>query len=131
MNLNNEQQELFELGVELYELHERQELNDTPPFFAEVRKQLYKSFVALVISLDISNEEEVARFEGIKDYEELLNTFPKDHPSREYYKGILNLTPTVKACVTCDFKITMVHFFRLLNEAIQSNQANMVSGNNE
>ncbi|WP_144609041.1 hypothetical protein [Bacillus cereus] len=131
MNLNNEQQELFDLGVELYERYERQELNDTPLFFAAARKQLYKSFVALVISLDISNEEEVTRFEGIKDYEELLTTFSKDHPSREYYKGILNLTPTVKACVTCDFKITMERFFRLLNEAIEGKQANIVRSNNE
>ncbi|NWK72621.1 hypothetical protein HWX41_27250 [Bacillus paramycoides] len=114
MKFNEEQQEMFDIGVELYEGYESAELIGVVPFFAEARKQLYKSILALIIS----TEEEVisTRFESVGSYEELLATFPEGHPARTYYKGVQNLSPSAKASVTCDFKITLREFLSLMDE---------------
>ncbi|MFP3414344.1 hypothetical protein SB773_22585 [Bacillus sp. SIMBA_074] len=119
MRFNNEQQEMFDVGVELYEGYERTELTGGEPFFTAARKQLYKSFLSLVVL----NEEEITKFEAVGGYEELLATLPVDHPARIYYKGIDNLTPRIKECVTCEFKITMMNFLSLIEKALEKYKA--------
>ncbi|MEK7019795.1 hypothetical protein [Bacillus sp. FSL R9-9410] len=114
MRFNNEQQEMFDVGVELYEGYERTELTGAEPFFVAARKQLYKSVLALVV---LTEEEIIStRFQVVGGYEELLATLPEGHPARTYYKGVQNLTPSIKASVTCDFKITLRQFLSLMDE---------------
>ncbi|PGX11851.1 hypothetical protein [Bacillus sp. AFS033286] len=123
MKLNHEQQELFDIGVDLYEVYEREELTGTIPFFATARKQLYKSVLSLAVTYHVLNEETIKRFEELGDYQKLLSTLPEDHLARSYYKGIQNMPPRIKECVTCDFKITMMHFWSLIEKALEKYKA--------
>ncbi|MFJ5746849.1 hypothetical protein ACQKNT_24950 [Bacillus cereus] len=119
MNLNSDQQEFFDLGLELYELYEREELKTTDSFFAAARMKLYKSVLSLAVSYDILNKDAILRYEELGDYEELLNTLPEDHLARFYFNGIQNLSPGMKMRIKYDFKITMQHFWRLIDEVLE------------
>lgn len=119
MNLNSEQQELFDLGVELYEHYEREELKNTDPFFAAARMKLYQSVLALAVNHDDLNEEEMPRIESLEDYEKILSTLPKNHLARRYYQGVQNVTPIIKSCVMADFRVIMHHFWSLIEKVIE------------
>ncbi|MGH0488315.1 hypothetical protein ACQVPJ_28750 [Bacillus mycoides] len=122
MKLNSEQQEFFDLGVELYELYESEELKNTNPFFAATRMRLYKSVLSLAVSYDILNKDAIVRYEEFGDYEELLNTLPENHLARSYFDGIQNLSPGMRMSIKCDFKVTMQHFWGLIEEAFEQMQ---------
>lgn len=119
MNLNSEQQEFFDLGVELYELYEREELKNTDSLFAAARMKLYKSVLSLAVDYDILNKDAILQYEELGNYEELLNTLPEDHLARSYFNGIQNLSPGMQMSIKCDFKITMQHFWRLIDEVFE------------
>lgn len=119
MNLNGEKQEVFDLGIELYEFYAAEELKNTDPFFAAAKMKLYKSVLALAVNHDDLNEEEMTRIETLEDYEKILSTLPNNHPARRYYQGVQNITPIIKSCVMADFRVTMQHFWSLIEKALE------------
>ncbi|MDX5746229.1 hypothetical protein SIM20_24160 [Bacillus cereus group sp. BfR-BA-02570] len=119
MNLNDEKQEIFDLGIELYGIYEKEELKNTDPFFAAARMKLYKSVLALSVNHDDLNEEEMKRIKSMEDYEKILSTLPNDHLARRYYQGIQNVTPIIKSSVMADFRVTMQHFWSLIEKVLE------------
>jgi hypothetical protein len=119
MTLNSEQQELFDLGVELYEVYAREELNNPDPFFAEARIKFYKSVLALAINHVDLNEKEITKIDSLEDYEKLLSTLPNNHLARTYYQGIQNATPIIKLSMMGDFKSMMHRFNNIIEEALE------------
>ncbi|MGA5675874.1 hypothetical protein ACPCKQ_29035 [Bacillus bombysepticus] len=123
MKLNPEQQKLFNFGIELYELYEREELQNSNPFFATTRMQLYKSVLSLAVSYEVLSEEEILRYKELSDYEELLSSLSKDHPARFYYNYIQNLSPGMKMSIKIDFKIIMQRFWKLIQEVLERQES--------
>ncbi|MGN4544850.1 hypothetical protein [Bacillus cereus group sp. MYBK95-2] len=123
MKLNPEQHTLFNFGIELYELYEREELQNSDPFFATTRMQLYKSVLSLAVSYEVLSEEAILRYKELSDYEELLSTLSKDHPARFYYNHIQNLSPGMKMSIKIDFKIIMQRFWKLIQEVLERKEA--------
>lgn len=119
MNLNNEKQELFDLGVELYEVYAKEQLNNPDPLFAEAKMKLYKSVLALSIDHDDLNGEETTKIASLEDYEKILSTLPNNHLARRYYQGFQNVTPIIKSSVMADFRVTMHHFWRLIEKTLE------------
>lgn len=127
MYFNQEQQEMFDIGVELYEAFEKEVLKGDELFFAGARKQFYKSFLALMILSEEEIKEKITQAENIRTYEELLFNFSEEHLARIYYKGIQNLPPSTKSSVICDFKVTMREFISLFTEIVEKYQNNRSS----
>ncbi|PDZ39456.1 hypothetical protein CON18_14850 [Bacillus cereus] len=123
MKLNSEQQKLFNFGIELYELYEREELQNSNPFFATTRMQLYKSVLSLAVSYEVLSEEAILRYKELSDYEELLSSLSKDHPARFYYNYIQNLSPGMKMSIKIDFKIIMQRFWKLIQEVLERKES--------
>lgn len=118
MTLNSAQQELFNLGVELYEFYAREELNNPDPFFAEARIKLYKSVLALAVYHDDLNKEEITKIDSLGDYEKLLSTLSNNHLARTYYQGIQYAPPIIKLSIMDDFRSMMQRFWGLIEEAL-------------
>lgn len=122
MELDSKQQKLFDLGVELYELYEKEILKSTDPFFAAARKKLYKSVLSLSINHEDLNEKEIKKIEDLGDYEKLLSLLPNDHLARKYYLGIQNASPIIKSSMMSDFKVTMQHFWSLTEKILEQQE---------
>lgn len=122
MELNSKQQKLFDLGVELYEHYEKGILKSKDTFFDAARMSLYKSVLALSICHEDLKEKEIKKIEELGDYEKLLDSLQDNHLARRYYQGIQNVSPIIKASVITDFKVTMQHFFSLIEKVFEQNE---------
>ncbi|PFQ95948.1 hypothetical protein [Bacillus cereus] len=129
MKLNQEQQEFFNLGVELYQLYEKEGLKNTDSFYATARMNLYKSLLALAITYDVLNENTIVQLRGLGSYVEFLNNLPENHLARTYFNEMQNLPPRLKMSIEFDFKITMQHFWNLIKEVLKEHELNKVSKN--
>lgn len=126
MELNSNEQKLFDLGVELYEHYEKEVLKSKDPFFDAARMSLYKSVLALSIRHEDLKEKEIKKIEELGDYEKLLNSLPDNHLARRYYQGIQNVSPVIKLSVMTDFKVTMLHFWRLTEKVLEQQEEKRV-----